>query len=62
MGSGKFDAGAYRAFTATTKGKSTNEIYSSRSMNSNLNPNGVKLRESRDSADDPADPPGRPTG
>ncbi len=51
MGSGSFDARAYRAFSATTAGKATDDIYAARSINKNLDPKGVKLRESRDSAD-----------
>lgn len=57
MGSGSFDAGAYRSFTTSTAGKSTDEIYSSRSINKNLDPKGVKLRESRDSKDNPNSTP-----
>ena len=57
MGSGSFNAAAYAAFTTSTVGKSTDEIYSSRSMNKNLDPKGVKLRESRDSADNPHSTP-----
>jgi len=57
MGSGTFDPKAYRAFTSTTVGKSTDEIYSSRSIHKNLNPLGVKVRESRDSADNPNSTP-----
>src|SRR5687767_31569 len=57
MGSGSFDPGAYRAYTKTTSGKSTDEIYSSRSIHANLNPKGVKVRESRDSADNPQSTP-----
>src|ERR1041385_6263270 len=57
MGSGTFDAGAYRAFSATTAGKTTDDIYASRAINKNLNPKGVKLRESRDSADNPNSTP-----
>jgi hypothetical protein len=57
MGSGTFDAGAYRTFTASTTNKSTDEIYSSRSINSSLDPKGVKVRESRDSADNPLSTP-----
>lgn len=57
MGSGSFDPGAYRAYTHTTAGKSTDEIYSSRSLPDSLNPKGVKLRESRDSADNPQSTP-----
>lgn len=57
MGGGTFDPGAYRAFTSSTVGKSTDEIYTSRSIHKNLNPFGVKSRESRDSADNPNSTP-----
>lgn len=57
MGSGKFDPGAYRSFTASTAGKTTDEIYSSRKMDKNLDPKGVVMRESRDSADNPNSTP-----
>lgn len=57
MGGGTFDPGAYRAFASSTVGKATEEIYSSRTMNKNLNPHGVKIRESRDSADNPNSTP-----
>lgn len=56
MGSGKFDPNTYRSFTNTTVGKGTDEIYTSRSMHSSLNPKGVN-RESRDSADNPQSTP-----
>lgn len=57
MGSGSFNAASYRAFSATTAGKSTDDIYSSRAINKNLDPKGVKIRESRDSADNPNSTP-----
>lgn len=57
MGSGTFDARAYSAYSASTTGKTTDEIYTSRSINKNLNPKGVKIRESRDSADNPNSTP-----
>ncbi len=57
MGSGTFNAGAYRAFSATTAGKATDDIYAARSIHKNLNPKGVKIRESRDSADNPNSTP-----
>lgn len=57
MGGGSFDPGAYRAFTSSTVGKSTDEIYISRTIHSNLNPLGVKIRESRDSVDNPRSTP-----
>lgn len=57
MGAGRFDPGVYNAFATSTVGKSTDEIYSSRSLNALLDPKGVKLRESRDSADNPNSTP-----
>lgn len=57
MGSGTFDAGAYRAYAASTANKATDEIYSARNINKNLDPKGVKIRESRDSADNPNSTP-----
>lgn len=57
MGSGSFNAAAYRSYTSSTAGKTTDEIYSSRSIHKDLDPKGVKLRESRDSADNPNSTP-----
>jgi hypothetical protein len=57
MGSGTFDAAAYRSFSKSTAGKSTAEIYAARTINKNLDPKGVKIRESRDSADNPNSTP-----
>lgn len=57
MGGGTFDTGAYATYARTTTGKSTDEIYSSRSMSKSLDPRGVKIRESRDSADNPNSTP-----
>lgn len=57
MGSGTFNPSAYRSFAASTAGKTTDEIYTSRSIDKNLDPKGVKIRESRDSADNPASTP-----
>lgn len=57
MGGGRFDADAYRSFTRSTVGKNTNEIYRSRAINKDLNPLGVKVRESRDSPDNPNSTP-----
>lgn len=57
MGSGSFSASAYMAYTSTTAGKTTDEIYESRELNKNLNPKGVKIRESRDSTDNPNSTP-----
>lgn len=45
MGGGTFDPGAYRSFTTSTAHKTTDEIYSSRDMNKNLDhPYQGKLR------------------
>lgn len=57
MGHGTFNSTVYRAFTTSTIGKSTEEIYTSRRINDTLNPKGVKVRESRDSADNPNSTP-----
>jgi hypothetical protein len=57
MGGGTFDPGAYRAFTSTTTGKTTDQVYASRHMHANLDPKGVKVRESRDSVDNPNSTP-----
>lgn len=56
MGAGSFDAGTYRSFTDSVRSKSTDEIYSSR-LHKNLDPKGVKIRESRDSPDNPESTP-----
>lgn len=57
MGSGTFNPSAYRAYASTTRGKTTDEIYASSSLNKNLDPKGVKVRESRDSDDNPNSTP-----
>ena len=57
MGSGSFDACAYRAFASSAASKTTDEIYTSASLDASLNPKGVKVRESRDSADNPNSTP-----
>lgn len=57
MGGGTFDPGVYQAFTASTVGKTTDKIYASRGMHASLDPKGVKIRESRDSLDNPNSTP-----
>lgn len=57
MGGGTFDTRAYASFSASTVGKKTEEIYTSRGMKKELNPKGVKIRESRDSNDNPNSTP-----
>jgi len=56
MGAGTFDPHVYRTFTDSVRSKSTDEIYSSH-MNKNLDPKGITMRESRDSADNPRSTP-----
>lgn len=53
MGGGSFDTNSYRSYTDSVKSKTTDEVYSSRSIDPLLDPKGVKLRESRDSMDNP---------
>lgn len=57
MGGGTFDPGAYRAYTSTTTGKTTEQVYTARGIKDALNPKGVKVRESRDSVDNPLSTP-----
>lgn len=57
MGGGTFDRAAYRTFAESTVNKSTDQIYSSKRMHKDLDPKGVKMRESRDSADNPESTP-----
>lgn len=57
MGSGVFDPGKYRAYSSSTVGKTTEEVFTSTKMKDSLNPKGVKVRESRDSADNPRSTP-----
>lgn len=57
MGASRFDAGAYRNFTASTVGKTTDRIYASRELDPRLDPKGVTLRESRDSDVNPKSTP-----
>lgn len=57
MGTGTFNPSAYRTYSASTAGKSTAHIYTSRGMKPELDPKGVTFRESRDSADNPQSTP-----
>ena len=57
MGSGTFDRAAYTSYSASTLGKTTDALYGSRTMHKNLDPLGVKVRESRDSVDNPHSTP-----
>lgn len=53
MGSGRFDSNAYSTFTSNTRSMGRDEIFKERKLRKELDPLGVKLRESRDSADNP---------
>lgn len=57
MGAGRFDPSAYAAYSSTTVGKSTDEVFKSRHMKTLLDPKGVLMRESRDSTDNPESTP-----
>lgn len=57
MGSGSFDTTAYRSYTNSVASKSRDEIYEQRKIHADLDPRGVLLRESRDSADNPRSTP-----
>jgi len=57
MGSGSFDPKAYAAYTRTTTGKSTADLYTAGTLHADLNPRGVAMRESRDSTDNPQSTP-----
>lgn len=57
MGSGKFDESSYASFSASTAGKTTEQVFKSSDMHSTLDPKGVKIRESRDSKDNPHSTP-----
>lgn len=57
MGSGRFSTRAYSIYSASTVGKTTEEIYGSRAIRKELDPKGVKIRESRDSVDNPNSTP-----
>src|ERR1044071_1431941 len=60
MGSGSFDRSAYSNFTASVASKPTSGaggIFSASGMDPSLDPHGVKVRESRDSADSPKSTP-----
>lgn len=57
MGHGSFNAASYASTTRSYVGKSTADVFASRSMKSDLDPKGVKIRESRDSLEHPESTP-----
>lgn len=57
MGGGTFDPSAYASYTRSTASMPRDKIYASRTLHADLNPLGVKVRESRDSKDNPNSTP-----
>lgn len=60
MGAGRWDANsrsAYRSFADSTHGRRTEEIYRSQALHSDLDPKSIKVRESRDSTENPNSTP-----
>lgn len=57
MGAGRFNPADYAKFASSTAEMTTEDIYTARAMDPSLNPLGVKIRESRDSADNPNSTP-----
>ncbi len=58
MGNGRWDAQAWSSYsTSTVKGKSQAQIFTSRNMKTDYDPATIKVRESRDSADNPYSTP-----
>ena len=53
MGGGTFNTNSYRSYTNSVASKPREEVFTSRAIDPSLDPKGVKLRESRDSADNP---------
>ena len=54
MGNSRFDSGAWKSYVDTNvTGRSTASIYTSRSIDADLNPKNFKIRESRDSDNNP---------
>jgi len=58
MGNGRWDASTWASYkSSTVQGKSQAQIFTSRQMQDEYNPAKIKMRESRDSADNPASTP-----
>lgn len=53
MGAGRWDPSAYASFSASTKGRDTDAIYTNRALPKSLDPKGISIRESRDSDENP---------
>lgn len=57
MGGGTFDRSAYANFSAKTEKLKREEVYKSRAIDNKLDPKGIRIRESRDSTDNPNSTP-----
>lgn len=57
MGSGRWDPGTWSTYSKSTVGKTTDKIYTSRTIDKDLDPKGIAMRESRDSVDNPNSTP-----
>ncbi|KWA84256.1 hypothetical protein WL29_23130 [Burkholderia ubonensis] len=53
MGSSNWSSSDWQSFSSSTRAKSTAQVFSQHSMHAELNPRGVAMRESRDSAANP---------
>jgi hypothetical protein len=53
MGSGSLSSSTFKSYATSYVGKRTEEVFSSKHIDDLLNPHGVKIRESRDSPDNP---------
>jgi len=53
MGSGSLNSSTFRSYASSYVGKTTEEIFTSKKLDKSLDPFGVKIRESRDSDDNP---------
>lgn len=57
MGSGRYDPSAYADYTTSTASMPRAAVFKSTGMHADLDPKTIKVRESRDSADNPASTP-----
>lgn len=53
MGGSNWSSSDWASFTSSTRAQSTRQVFSQSSMHADLDPKGVKMRESRDSAANP---------
>jgi hypothetical protein len=57
MGGQKFNPGTYANFQQSTRGKTTHQVFAQAGLHKDLNPHGVRWRESRDSTVNPLSTP-----